>query len=67
MLTPLKESMTGRILASRTLAALTSPHGVDRYLELVNPMWAATEVRARVVSVTRETHGPDPSTRPSPP
>mgnify|MGYP000920230884 CR=1 FL=1 len=43
-----------RILRSRALAALTSPHGVDRYLELVNPMWAATEVRARVVSIHRE-------------
>ena len=52
-------TMTERILGSRTLAALTSPHGVDRYLELVNPMWAATEVRARVVSVVRETHGPE--------
>jgi ferredoxin-NADP reductase len=51
-------SLTQRILGSRTLAALTSPHGVDRYLELVNPMWAATEVRAQVVSVVRETHGP---------
>jgi ferredoxin-NADP reductase len=46
-----------RILGSRALAALTSPHGVDRYLELVNPMWAATEVRATVVDVTRETDG----------
>jgi ferredoxin-NADP reductase len=27
---------------------------VDRYLELVNPMWAATEVRARVVDIHRE-------------
>lgn len=43
-----------RILSSRTLAALTAPHGVDRYLELVNPMWAATEVRARIVSIVRE-------------
>lgn len=48
--TPLRE----RILRSRALAALTSPHGVDRYLELVNPLWAATEVRARVVEVVRE-------------
>ena len=46
-----------RILGSRALAALTSPHGVDRYLELVNPMWAATEVRATVVDVKRETDG----------
>ncbi len=55
-LSPLAE----RILGSRALAALTSPHGVDRYLELVNPMWAATEVRARVVDVTRETSGEHP-------
>jgi ferredoxin-NADP reductase len=47
----------GRILRSRTLAALASPHGVDHYLEQVNPMWAAHEVRARVVDVRRETSG----------
>ncbi|MFW6775605.1 ferredoxin reductase [Nocardioides sp. CPCC 205120] len=52
--------LTSTLLASRTLAALTSPHGVDRYLELVNPMWAAREVRARVVSVERETSGEHP-------
>ena len=50
-------TITERILGSRTLAALTSPHGVDRYLELVNPMWAATEVRARVVDIVHETAG----------
>ncbi|MBZ5740574.1 ferredoxin reductase [Nocardioides mangrovi] len=44
----------GRVLRSRAVAALTSPHGVDRYLEQINPMWAAHEVRARVVSVARE-------------
>jgi stearoyl-CoA 9-desaturase NADPH oxidoreductase len=47
-------TLTERILGSKTLAALTSPHGVDRYLEMVNPMWAATEVRARVVDIQRE-------------
>jgi stearoyl-CoA 9-desaturase NADPH oxidoreductase len=47
-------TITERILGSRTLAALASPHGVDRYLEMVNPMWAATEVRARVVKIRRE-------------
>ena len=57
-------TLTQRILGSRTLAALTSPHGVDRYLELVNPMWAATEVRARVVDVVRETDGPASQTAP---
>ncbi len=43
-----------RLLRSRVVAALASPHGVDRYLELVNPMWAAQEVRARVVAVRHE-------------
>jgi ferredoxin-NADP reductase len=48
-------TLTRTILRSPVVAALTSPHGVDRYLELVNPMWAADEVRARVVSVETET------------
>ncbi len=48
-------SLTQTLLRSPAVAALTSPHGVDRYLELVNPMWAAHEVRARVVHVQRET------------
>ncbi|WP_460801224.1 ferredoxin reductase [Nocardioides pacificus] len=52
--------LTSTILGSRALAALTSPHGVDRYLELVNPMWAAREVRARIVEVRRETTGEHP-------
>ena len=47
-----------RILRSRAVAALTSPHGVDRYLEQLNPMWAAHEVRARIVSVHREVDVP---------
>src|SRR3954466_9163474 len=53
-------TITQRLLGSRTLAALTAPHSVDRYLEQVNPMWAATEVRAQVVDVTRETDGEHP-------
>lgn len=48
----------GTLLRSRALAALTSPHGVDRYLEQINPMWAAHEVRARVVDVHREVDAP---------
>jgi ferredoxin-NADP reductase len=43
------------IARSRTLAALASPHGVDHYLSRFNPMWAAHDVRARVVDVHRET------------
>ncbi len=46
------------VLRSRTLAALTSPHGVDRYLEQLNPMWAAHEVRARIVDEHREVDVP---------
>jgi ferredoxin-NADP reductase len=49
---------TTRVLRSRLAGALTSPHGVDRYLELVNPMWAASEVRARIVDITREVDVP---------
>ncbi|PWN04131.1 oxidoreductase [Nocardioides silvaticus] len=45
---------TTRVLRSRLAATLATPHGVDRYLELVNPMWAAHEVRARIVDITRE-------------
>lgn len=50
--------VTANILRSRAVAALASPHGVDRYLEQVNPMWAAHEVRARVVDVRREVDVP---------
>ena len=50
--------LTGTLLRSRAVAALTSPHGVDRYLEQVNPMWAAHEVRARIVEVHREVDVP---------
>ena len=46
------------VLRSRAVAALASPHGVDRYLEQVNPMWAATEVRARIVDIRREVDVP---------
>jgi ferredoxin-NADP reductase len=50
--------LTSTLLRSRAVAALTSPHGVDRYLEQVNPMWAAHEVRARIVGVHREVDVP---------
>ena len=54
----LNQTIVGSLARSRVLAALTTPHGVDRYLEQVNPMWAAHEVRARVVSVHREVDVP---------
>ena len=50
-------SVTTKLLGSRAVAALTAPHGVDRYLEMFNPMWAATEVRARVVDIHHENPG----------
>lgn len=53
-------TISERVLRSRTLAALTSPHGVDRYLELVDPLWAAREVRARIVDIHPETAGEHP-------
>ncbi|MBM7509823.1 ferredoxin-NADP reductase [Nocardioides salarius] len=48
------------VLQSRAAAALASPHSVDRFLEQVNPLWAAHEVRGRVVDVRRETTGVHP-------
>ncbi|WP_235737779.1 flavin reductase family protein [Nocardioides alcanivorans] len=51
-------SIAQTLIRSRVVEALASPHGVDRYLELVNPMWAAREVRARVVEVRREVEVP---------
>jgi ferredoxin-NADP reductase len=38
-------------------AALTTPFLPDDYLTLVNPLWATTELRARVESVTPEAAG----------
>ena len=35
--------------------ALATPHGVDRYLELVNPMLTVRELRAEVTAVHRST------------
>jgi ferredoxin-NADP reductase len=44
----------------RLFEALATPHGVDRYLELVNPMLTVRELRAEVTEVRRTT--PDSST-----
>jgi len=51
-------SLTTTLLRSRVVEALASPHGVDRYLEIVNPMWAAHEVRARIIDIRREVDVP---------
>jgi ferredoxin-NADP reductase len=47
-----------KVLASSTVDALTAPHGIDRYLELVDPRWSINEVRGHVVRVRH----PTPST-----
>lgn len=44
-----------RLLASDFVAGLATPHGVDRYLELFNPLWSVDEVRAEVIETVRET------------
>lgn len=48
-------SLLTTLARSRAAVALASPHGVDHYLERINPMWAAREVRAQVIDVRRET------------
>ncbi|HEX2577133.1 MAG TPA: ferredoxin reductase [Aquihabitans sp.] len=46
-----------RVLASELVDRLTAPHGVDRYLELVDPRWVVRETRAEVVAAVRQTPG----------
>jgi len=44
-----------RLLGSALADALTTPHGIDRYVELVRPAFSLHEVRAEVVAVRRAT------------
>jgi len=44
-----------RFLSSSLVEALTTPHPVDRYLELVRPAWSLREVRAEVTAIRRQT------------
>ena len=44
-----------RMLASRTAEAFAGVHGVDGYLEQVNPTWAVHDCRAEVTGVERMT------------
>ena len=50
------QNVVGGGLRSRLFGLLTGPHGVDRYTELVDPMWTS-ETRATVVRVRRSTPG----------
>ncbi len=50
-----KRSLTSRVLGSSLVDLLTGPHGVDRYTEIVNPVWTIDDARAEVVAVERQT------------
>ncbi|WP_277834117.1 ferredoxin reductase [Speluncibacter jeojiensis] len=39
------------------MEAMVTPHRLDRYLELVYPMWTATDLRAEITAVHRSTPG----------
>lgn len=54
---PRPRSLTRRVLASAFVDRLTAPHGVDRYLEMVDPRLPVHEVRAEVTAVDRQTPG----------
>lgn len=49
------QTLTKRVLGSRLVDLLTGPHGVDRYTELVAPIWTAGDARAKVIDVRRTT------------
>jgi len=49
------EKKSRRISPLNLFEALATPHGVDRYLELVNPMLTVRELRAEVTAVHRST------------
>ena len=44
-----------RLLGSGLVDALATPHGVDRYLELIRPSWSLRDSRAEIVGVRRLT------------
>lgn len=53
--TPARPPLARRLLGSALARALTTPHGVDRYVELVDPTFSLHDVRAEVVRVERAT------------
>lgn len=44
-----------RLLRSRLLDALAFPHGIERYLELVDPLASRADVRAEITAVHHQT------------
>lgn len=51
--TPTRARIGRRLLGSSLARALATPHGVDRYVELVKPTFSLRDVRAEVVRVER--------------
>ncbi|MGH3261568.1 MAG: FAD-binding oxidoreductase, partial [Trebonia sp.] len=52
---PVRPTRLGRLSPLSVFEALATPHGVDRYLELVNPMLTLRELRGEVTAVHRAT------------
>jgi stearoyl-CoA 9-desaturase NADPH oxidoreductase len=52
---PVARRLARRVAGSGLLEALTAPHGVDRYLELVLPSLSLHDPRAEIVGVARPT------------
>ncbi len=50
----LTHKLRDRVLRSPLLDLLTGPHGVDRYTEIVDPVWIKGSARAKVVAVRRQ-------------
>ena len=55
MFTQTRHRLSRRLLDSALAEALTTPHGVDRYVELVRPAFSLRDVRAEVLAVRRAT------------
>lgn len=48
-----RNALPRRILGSSLLNSLTTPHGVDRYLEILKPSYSLSDARAEVLAVER--------------
>lgn len=44
-----------QVLGSPLMETLAAPHGVERYLQAMNPLWSIKDVKAEVVGVRHET------------
>ena len=50
-----RPGLSRRLLGSPVVDLLLGPHGIDRYLELIDPRLTLSDARARVVAVDRQT------------